>query len=149
MTELRKRMIESLQLRGLSERTQECYLRAVRQLAEHYHKSPDLISEQELRDYFLFLINVKKWSRPSTTIALCGIKFFFEYTLNRPLPILSLVRPAPKKNFLSSSHSKKSAVFSPSSGCLAIEFVLRLSIPADCDFRRGLTFASLTSIAQG
>jgi integrase/recombinase XerD len=48
MTELRKRMIECLQLRGFSERTQEAYLRAVRQLAQHYHKSPDLISEEEL-----------------------------------------------------------------------------------------------------
>ena len=34
MTELRKRMIECLQLRGLSERTQEMYVRAVRQLFE-------------------------------------------------------------------------------------------------------------------
>jgi integrase-like protein len=45
MTELRKRMIECLQLRGLAERTQEAYTRAVRQLAAHYHKSPDQISE--------------------------------------------------------------------------------------------------------
>ncbi|MEK6322942.1 MAG: phage integrase N-terminal SAM-like domain-containing protein [Acidobacteriota bacterium] len=52
MTELRKRMIECLQLRG---RTQEAYVRAVRQLAEHYHKSPDLISEEELRQYFLYI----------------------------------------------------------------------------------------------
>jgi integrase/recombinase XerD len=59
MTELRKRMIECLQLRGLSERTQEAYVRAVRQLAEHYHKSPDLISEEELRQYFLHLKNFK------------------------------------------------------------------------------------------
>ena len=44
MTELRKRMIECLQLRGLAERTQEAYTRAVRQLAAHYHKSPDQIS---------------------------------------------------------------------------------------------------------
>ena len=49
MTELRKRMIESLQLRGMSERTQEAYVRAVRQLAQHYHRSPDLVSEEELR----------------------------------------------------------------------------------------------------
>jgi hypothetical protein len=46
MTELRKRMIECLQLRGLSERTQEAYVQAVRQLAEHYDKSPELISEE-------------------------------------------------------------------------------------------------------
>ena len=69
MTELRKRMIESLQLRGLSERTQEAYVRGVRQLADHYHKSPDLISQEELRQYFLHIKNVKKYSRASSTIA--------------------------------------------------------------------------------
>jgi hypothetical protein len=42
-------MIECLQLRGLSERTQEAYVRAVRQLAQHYHKSPERITEEELR----------------------------------------------------------------------------------------------------
>ena len=83
MTELRKRMIECLQLRGLSERTQEAYVRAVRQLAEHYHKSPDLISEEELRQYFLYIKNVKKYSRAASTIAICGIKFFYEKTLNQ------------------------------------------------------------------
>jgi integrase/recombinase XerD len=97
MSELRQRMIECLQLRGLSERTQEAYVRAVRQLAEHFHKSPDLISEEELRHYFLHLKNVKKLSRPSTTIALCGIKFFFEQILNRDLSTLNLIRPPREK----------------------------------------------------
>ena len=62
MTDLQKRMIESLQLRGMSERTQEAYVRAVRQLAQHYHKSPDLVSEEELRQYFLYIKNVKKYA---------------------------------------------------------------------------------------
>lgn len=93
MSELRKRMIESLQLRGLSERTQQIYVRAVRQLAEHYKKSPDLITEEELRHYFLYLKNVKKYSRSACTIALCSIKFFFEHTLNRHFPLLDFVRP--------------------------------------------------------
>ena len=84
MTELRRRMIEDLQLRGMSERTQEMYVRAVRQLAQHFHTSPDQITEEELRQYFLHLRNVKKYSRSATTIALCGIKFFFEHTLKRP-----------------------------------------------------------------
>ena len=69
MTELHKRMTECLQLRGLAERTQESYLRAVRQLAEHYHKSPALITEQELRQYFLYLLNVEHYSRNTMTIA--------------------------------------------------------------------------------
>src|SRR5438552_6500459 len=97
MTELRKRMIECLQLRGLSARTQESYVRAVRQLAEHYHKSPDLITEEELRQYFLFLKNVKHYARNTTTIAICGIRFFFERTLEKEWTIFNLVRPAPEK----------------------------------------------------
>jgi hypothetical protein len=60
MTELRQRMIECLQLRGLSERTQETYVRAVRQLSEHYHKSPYSLTEEELRKYFLYLKNVRQ-----------------------------------------------------------------------------------------
>jgi hypothetical protein len=55
MTPLRQRMVEDMQLRGLSEKTQEAYVRAVRQLAEHYGKSPAQISEEELRQYFLRL----------------------------------------------------------------------------------------------
>jgi integrase/recombinase XerD len=97
MTELRKRMIECLQLRGLAERTQEAYTRAVRQLAAHYHKSPDQISEAELRQYFLYLKNVKHYSRPTMTIAICGIRFFYEQTLNRHWAIFGIVRPAPEK----------------------------------------------------
>ncbi len=97
MTELRKRMIECLQLRGLSERTQEAYVRAVRQLSEHYHKSPDLISEEELRQYFLYLKNDKHYSRPTMTIAICGLRFLYKDTLNREWAIFGIVRPAPEK----------------------------------------------------
>ena len=97
MTELRQRMIECLQLRGLSARTQESYVRAVRQLAEHYHKSPDLITEEELRQYFLFIKNVKHYSRNTMTIAICGVRFFYQQTLNRNWTIFGIVRPAPEK----------------------------------------------------
>jgi len=90
-------MIECLQLRGLSERTQEAYVRAVRQLAEHYHKSPDLITEAELRQYFLYLKNVKHYSRNTMTIAICGLKFFFERTMQKEWTTFGLVRPAPEK----------------------------------------------------
>jgi site-specific recombinase XerD len=93
MTPLRQRMIEDLQLRGLSERTQEMSVRAVRQLAEHYHKAPNRITEEELRDYFLSLKNVKHSSRAASTIALCGSKFFYEQTRKREWTTLRFVRP--------------------------------------------------------
>ena len=97
MSILRQKMIEDLQLRGLSARTQESYVQAVRQLAAHYHKSPDLISEEELRQYFLFLINIKHVSRSTHTLALCGIKFFYEHTLKREWHTLEFARPAQEK----------------------------------------------------
>jgi integrase/recombinase XerD len=93
MTQLRQRMIEDMQLRGYSARTQEAYARAVRQLAEHYRRSPDTLTEEDLRKYFLHLANEKKWARASTTIALCAIKFFYEQTLKRDWPTLRFVRP--------------------------------------------------------
>ncbi|MGA2937714.1 MAG: site-specific integrase [Syntrophobacteraceae bacterium] len=97
MTYLRKRMIEDLQLRGMGALTQQRYIRAVQQLAEHYGKSPDKITEEELRDYFLYLKNVKKWARSTSTIALCGIKFFYENTIKRDWSILHLVRAERQK----------------------------------------------------
>jgi integrase/recombinase XerD len=76
-------MIEDMQLRGFAVQTQEAYLSAVRQLAKHYRKSTDQIDEEELRQYFLFLKNEKHAARASCTIALCGIKFFFQRSPGR------------------------------------------------------------------
>jgi integrase/recombinase XerD len=96
---LQQRMIEDMQLRGLAERTQESYWFAVRQLAEYYDKSPDQLGEEELREYFLYLKNVKGVARNTQTLALCGIKFFYEHTLGQTWPIFALIRP-PKEEKL-------------------------------------------------
>lgn len=98
MTALRRSMIECLQRRGLSERTQDMYVRAVRQLAEHDRTSPDVITEEDLRPYFLYLKNVKQDSRRASTIALCGLQCVFEQTLHRDWTTLRCVRaPREKK----------------------------------------------------
>jgi len=97
MTALRQKMIEDMQLHSFSERTQDSYLRAVRQLAAYFNKPPDQITEEELRQYFLYLKNVKKASRSTITLALCGIKFFYERTLQRQWATLALVRPPREK----------------------------------------------------
>ena len=94
MTALRQRYIEDLQLRGLSPRTQESYVRVVRKLAEHYGKSPDVLTEEELRQYLLYLKNEKHAARNTCTLALCSLKFFYQQTLKRDWPVLDFVRPA-------------------------------------------------------
>lgn len=93
MSPLQQRMLEDMQLRGLSARTQEAYARAVWQLAQYYHRRPDQLSDEDLRQYFLYLANEKKIARPTATIALCGIKFFYEQTLKQDWPTLRFVRP--------------------------------------------------------
>jgi site-specific recombinase XerD len=92
MTMLRERMLDDLKLRGLSERTQEVYVRAVRQLAEHYKKSPDQISDEEIRQYFLYLKKVRGIAENTIRVSLCGIKFFYKYTLGKDFPTLELMR---------------------------------------------------------
>lgn len=95
MTPLRQRMLEDMQLRGLSARTQGCYVAAVRQLAAHYHTSPASLTDDQLRQYFLYLTNDKKVARTTATIALCAMRFLYEQTLHQPWPTLRFVRPAP------------------------------------------------------
>ena len=93
MYELLKSMTENMQLFGFSQRTQETYLYRVRKLIEYFNKPPDKISNNEIREYFLYLKNTKRYSRATMTIALCGIKFFYEKTLNTTFDVFNIIRP--------------------------------------------------------
>ncbi len=103
-TLLRQRMHQDLQLAGLAEGTQKAYLRAVRQLAAHFHKPPDQISEQEFRDYLLHLKNERHYSSGALKVAASGIIFFFSHTVPRDWPTfktLSIPRPRSLPDVLS------------------------------------------------
>jgi integrase/recombinase XerD len=91
MKDYYQQSMRALQLAGMSDRTQECYTRSVRQLVDFYGKTPDLITEQELQDYFLHRKNQDKWA--STTMRICysGIKFFFKNVLHRDWHTLKLI----------------------------------------------------------
>ena len=68
-------------------------VRAVRQLAEHDGKPPEQTTAEALRAYVLHLKHVKQWSRAGMTIALGGIKCFFEHTRQRPWTRRTCIRP--------------------------------------------------------
>jgi site-specific recombinase XerD len=97
MSSLRTRFIEDMQLHGYSPQTQKVYVSAVRVMAQHYGKSPDQISEEELRRYFLHLTLKRRVARGTATIALSALKFLFQNTLQRPWPSLKLLRPPKEK----------------------------------------------------
>ena len=83
MNDYYQRSMRAMQLAGLSERTQESYTRAVRQLVDFCGKTPDQISEKEMEDYFLHRKNIDKWSAATIRISHFGIKFFFKNVLKR------------------------------------------------------------------
>ena len=53
MTPLRRRMIEDMTLAGLAPGSQDIYIKSVRRLAAHYQRSPDELSEEEVRSYLI------------------------------------------------------------------------------------------------
>lgn len=80
---LRQRMHQDLQLAGLAEGTQKAYLRAVRQLAAHFRKPPDQITEHEVRQYLVYLKEERAYSPSSLKIAASGLIFFYTHTIPR------------------------------------------------------------------
>jgi len=91
MKDYYEKSMRALQLAGMSEPTQKGYTRSVRMLVDFYDKTPDLITEQELQDYFLHRKNVDKWAPATLRICYSGIKFFFINVLKRDWHTLKLI----------------------------------------------------------
>jgi len=81
MTALRKRMMEDLELAGLSEGTQKRYLTAVAHLAKTYNRPPDRITEEEVRKHVLSLRDERGVARGTFKTHWHGIRFFYLRTL--------------------------------------------------------------------
>jgi len=92
MNDWYQRMVNTLQLNGKGERTQQAYARSVRMLSQFYGKTPDLVSEPELQEYFLHRKNVNRWAPKTMRICYCGIRFFYVHVLARDWHILSILR---------------------------------------------------------
>lgn len=92
MTQLRRRMIEDMQLRGLSQGTQQVYLDAIKDLSKHFKRRPDEIGEEELRAYFLHLSQERRLAPSTLRVRLFAVKFLFGVTLQREWPLLKMIR---------------------------------------------------------
>ena len=83
MTPLRQRMLDALQLRGLSDRTSDAYLYAVVRLARHYRRSPDALSAEEVQQFLLHLLRERKLARSSVNQFGCAFRFLYGTVLGR------------------------------------------------------------------
>jgi integrase/recombinase XerD len=83
MVPLRKRMLEELQLRNLSEDTMRAYLGAVTRFAQHFGKSPEQLGPEQVRQYLLHLINDKKDARNTIGVYRGALKFLYVRVLKQ------------------------------------------------------------------
>ncbi|MBW1811956.1 MAG: site-specific integrase [Deltaproteobacteria bacterium] len=99
MTPLRQKMINDMKVRGFSERTQEAYVYAVKGLAKHLHRSPELISQEEVQSYLLNLQEKRQLAWSTCNQAASALRFFFGVTLDNPAMAL-WIPPRKKKKQL-------------------------------------------------
>ena len=83
MTPLRKRMIEELQLRNLSPRTKETYVRAVERFAGYWHQSPERLGPEQVRQYLLHLINDHHACTNTVLFQRAALRFLYVSTLKQ------------------------------------------------------------------
>lgn len=95
---LRQRMLEDMQLRGLSPNTQTRYISGVKKLARYYNRRPDKISEEQVRSYFMYLIKESTLAADTIRTIFFGVKFFFTRTLGLEWKVFDLIRLPQKKN---------------------------------------------------
>jgi site-specific recombinase XerD len=82
-TPFREKYIRDLAIRGRAERTQQSYGRYVSELAHYYHRSPELISYQEVADWLYYLLKERHLSASSVNIAVNAVRFLYGITLER------------------------------------------------------------------
>ena len=66
---------------------------AVYGLAKHYHKAPDQLGDEQLKDYLFYLASERKLARASLNLTVCALRSFYELVLQRPVASLKLSLP--------------------------------------------------------
>lgn len=106
---LRQRMIDEMNMRKLSPKTQQTYLRAVSNLATYLKHSPDQAKPEQLRQFQIALV-AEGASSGTINSTISGIQFLYCKTLDQPDTVKRLCSvPSPRKlpNILSIEEVKR------------------------------------------
>ena len=97
MTHLRKIMLEELERRNYAQTTIDCYLHTVEHFSRYFHRSPDQLGPEHIREYQAALF--KKWKLAPNTVnqRLAALRFFYIQTLKKAWSVAET--PYPKKTF--------------------------------------------------
>ncbi len=95
MTRLRKMMLEELERRNYAQTTIQGYIHAVEDFACYFHRSPDRLGPQHIREHQAYSFRQRKLAPSSVTQRLAALRFFFTKTLKRSWSVAET--PYPKK----------------------------------------------------
>ncbi|MHC4105574.1 MAG: site-specific integrase, partial [Planctomycetota bacterium] len=93
MGALRDRMHANMRMRDFSPTTIEAYLLHVTEFTRYFGKSPDLLGEEEVRRYLLYLSDERKVSWSTVNVGYSALKFFYVNTLHRNWQVNKIPRP--------------------------------------------------------
>jgi site-specific recombinase XerD len=86
---LRQQMIEDMMVRKFAARTQEGYIRAVKNFSAFLGASPDTATTEDMRRYRLHLVTSGA-GVPTINHSLTALRFLFQVTLRKPAIVLDL-----------------------------------------------------------
>jgi len=100
VTHLRKMLLDELQRRNYSQSTVRAYVRAVEGFASYFHRSPDKLGPDHIRDYQVHLFRDRKLASGTVEQIGAALRFLFVKTLRRPylpdhIPFPKRQRPLP------------------------------------------------------
>ena len=96
MASLRKRMLEDMQVRRLSECTQRTYVETVARFARYFDRSPARLGPEQIRAYQVYLTNERRLAPSSLVVAVSALRFLYRVTLQKRWVFDDMI-PAPKK----------------------------------------------------
>jgi site-specific recombinase XerD len=90
--DLMDRFVADLTLKSYQKRSVQSYLRAVRQLQNFTCKAVEDITQEEVREYWLYCKEELGWGSATLRISYSGIKLFYSLTLKRDGEVLRSVK---------------------------------------------------------
>ncbi len=84
MTRLRKLMLDELQRRNYAQNTVRAYIHAIEDFAKYFHRSPDRLGPEHIREYQVHLFRDCKLSPATIEGRTAALRFLFVKTLRRP-----------------------------------------------------------------
>jgi len=86
-----KRLLQCLKLQGKAEVTIDSYSRAVRRVVKHFDCLPEVLTEDDLKDYFAALVGSHSWS--TVKVDRLGLQFYWRHILKKDWQWIDIVKP--------------------------------------------------------